>query len=40
MNTPQPEGFVKDYMSMISDHDIVTKTEIKGICERFGTQPS
>lgn len=25
---------------MISDHDIVTKTEIKGICERFGTKPS
>lgn len=38
MNTPQPEG--RDYMSMISDHDIVTKTEIKGICERFGNKPS
>jgi hypothetical protein len=40
--TPQlgesPAG--KDYFSMISQNDIITKNEIKGICERNGVAPS
>lgn len=30
----------KDYFSMISQNDIITKNEIKGICERNGVPPS
>jgi len=31
---------VKDYLSMVSDQDVVTKHEIKDVCERFNTKPS
>ena len=41
--TPGP-GFSpdtgRDYVSMISQNDIITKNEIKGICERNGVPPS
>jgi hypothetical protein len=30
----------RDYFSMISQNDIITKNEIKGICERNGVPPS
>ena len=38
--TPQPPleqaAFAaKDFMSMVSEHDIITRNEIKGICERM-----
>ena len=35
-----PNVGAKDYISMISENDIVTKNEIKGICERLGVAPS
>ena len=31
---------ILDFPSMISENDVVTKHEIKDICERFGTKPS
>lgn len=30
----------RDYISMISENDVITKNEIKGICERLGVKPS
>jgi hypothetical protein len=42
--SPQPglgeSPGARDYYSMISQNDIITKNEIKGICERHGVSPS